>query len=91
MKYYTHFKIYWPQGVMKFIPDEPRTDLLSGVCDCGIIPADVAIEYFENDQPLPAHPLEQYGSSYKLVPDEIRKQAQAQWNTVLESETENAG
>lgn len=42
---YTNFKIYYPAGTTGYTPDEPRDDLLQGVIDCGIIDADVLIEY----------------------------------------------
>jgi hypothetical protein len=71
---------------MKFIPETPRESLLDGVVDCGMIPADVVIEYFESDGSGSENPMERYGSQYKMVPEEIREQARGVWLERLQAE-----
>lgn len=69
---YTSFNIYHPECATKFTPEEPQSDLLQGVINCGVIDIDTLIEYEEDNNGV-----------YTAVPSEIRQQAKAYWDEQL--------
>lgn len=75
--YITHLKIHYPDAPQKFSPGFMWKDgyLLNAVIECGIIPADVQIDYIVGNDQNEHAPNE----AYRVVPEEIRQQARDYW------------
>lgn len=75
---YKKFLIFAPDGAKTYEPDKPLDNLLDAVVACGAFPLEVGLCYFEESAPW--QPI--------AVPADVREQARAHWDAVLNPLTE---